>query len=66
MTTFHVWLTGQDTPEVVRAHVVGACDGVLRFFDVLPSHTLAEVRTIQPEDWHKWAVVADEADHVHI
>jgi hypothetical protein len=61
MTTYHVWLTGRDEPEVVRADFVRDYEGTLLFFDQgveLFNNPLN--RTFQPSEWTRWAIVHDE------
>ena len=69
MTTYHVWLPGQDEPEVVESDDVGIVEGQLWFWtNHLPtvSWPRAEriVRRLRPNEWHRWAVVHDDADHI--
>lgn len=71
MTVYHVWLTGHDEPEVVQAHEVTERDGHLWFMTSMPvlgeSGTIRfDMREFKPEDWHKWAVVQDDADTIHL
>lgn len=72
MTVYHVWLTGYDEPEVVRAYGVQEKDGNLYFS--LGAYITATgealdvnmIRHLHPNQWHKWAVVQDDADTVHL
>lgn len=64
MTTYHVWLTGQDQPEVVRAEEVFAGFDELLFFDRNPDGSAAVRRSLTPNQWTKWSIVHDEADHI--
>lgn len=66
MTTYHVWLVDQVEPEVVRAEAVGEYGGALWFHDQPEFNRIAIVRHFEPAQWHRWAVVHDEADTVHI
>lgn len=62
MTVYHVWLTGHDEPEVVRAYGVQEINGAVSFHD----ERGFLVRGLHREEWHKWAVVQDDADTVHL
>jgi hypothetical protein len=72
MTTYHVWLTGQEMPETVRAYGVEERDGHLYFSLGAVITASGEafdgnmIRHFQPHQWQRWSVVHDETDHVHI
>lgn len=72
MTTYHVWLTGQVRPEVVRADAVFEAAGYLEFYDltdrVAPTGDpfVRTVRDFAREEWQRWAVVQDDADLQHL
>ena len=61
MTTYHVWLTGQQEPEIVRADEVREVEGALYFWD---EATNVYQRHQRLDGWRKWAVVHDDADHI--
>lgn len=74
MTTYHVWLTGHNQPEVIEADDVFEADGRLAFVSFAQSiplegmgqWSMRAVRTLEASEWQRWSVVHDEADHVHI
>lgn len=58
MTTYHVWLTGQEQPEVVRAdHVVSTEEGQLVFVNLRDGVLVAAWPILQRSEWYAWAVV---------
>ena len=66
MTLYKVWLTGQSEPEVVRADTVREADGLLVFANVHTKQDDVFIRAFQRPTWHRWCVVQDDADLVHL
>ena len=62
MTTYHVWLTGQEEPETVRADEVYVGHGLL-FYDLNLDGSRTVRRYLEADNWRKWAVVHDDTDH---
>ena len=63
MTTYHVWLTGQHEPDTVEAQHVFADERGLVFYDWDSKRCPVVRHFLKPHEWHRWAVVHDEAEH---
>jgi hypothetical protein len=63
MTTYHVWLTGQEEPEVVVADDMMESEGLLYFANRTLAWDAGElVRIFDVNEWTRWAIVHDEAE----
>lgn len=64
MTTYHVWLKGQDHPEVVQADHDETYDGNLILMNWTDDRKVFSgavlVRRFPADEWQRWAIV-DEA-----
>ena len=68
MTTYHVWLTGQQGPETIQADTVHEHEGCLLFVEWSDNPAnpagVAVRRALQATEWQRWAVAHDDADHI--
>jgi hypothetical protein len=64
MITFHVWLTGQNEPQIVRADMVRPVEGgALVFLDRQEGGAYVVRLMLAASAWQRWEVVHDESDH---